>query len=167
MFTGNLLQYPIWIKAFETLIESRAIKPTERLHPLVKYMDGEAKEVVDGFMFLDSEDAYQKAKGMLAKRFGDPFSVAAAYWRRLEAWPKLSPSNSTGLRKYADPLVQCEKAMDKIGSLGVLKDDQENRKMVAKLPKWLIDRWGRMVYQWKEEKANFPPFSKFVKFLVR
>ena len=48
--------------------------------------------------------------------------------------------------------------MDKIGSLGVLNDDQENRKMLAKLPNWLIDRWGRMVYLWKEEKGNFPPF---------
>ena len=78
VFNGNLLQYPIWIKAFETLIESRAIKPVERLHFLGKYVDGKAKELVDGFMFLDSEDAYQKAKEMLAKRFGDPFSVAAA-----------------------------------------------------------------------------------------
>ena len=31
IFTGDPLQYPIWVKAFETLIEGRAIKPSERL----------------------------------------------------------------------------------------------------------------------------------------
>ena len=79
IFSGDLLQYPVWIKAFETLIESRAIKPNERLHFLGKYVTGNAKEVVDGFLLLDSEDAYQKAKDMLARRFGDPYAVAAAY----------------------------------------------------------------------------------------
>ena len=79
VFSGDLLQYPVWIKAFETLIESRALKPNERLHFLGKYVTGNAKEVVDGFLLLDSEDAYQKAKDMPAKRFGDPYAVAAAY----------------------------------------------------------------------------------------
>ena len=32
IFSGDLLQYPVWIKAFETLIEGRAIEPNERLH---------------------------------------------------------------------------------------------------------------------------------------
>jgi hypothetical protein len=69
VFSGNPLQYP---KSFETLIESRAINPAERLHFLGKYVSGEAKEVVNGFMLLDGDDAYTKAKEMLAKRFGDP-----------------------------------------------------------------------------------------------
>ena len=40
VFNGDLLQYPIWINAFETLIESKAIKPNERLHFLGKYVTG-------------------------------------------------------------------------------------------------------------------------------
>ena len=59
IFTGDLLQYPIWVKAFETLIEGRAIKPSERFHFLRKYVKGEAKEVVESFLLLDSEDALQ------------------------------------------------------------------------------------------------------------
>jgi DNA/RNA endonuclease YhcR with UshA esterase domain len=46
VFSGNPLQYPMWVKAFETLIEGRAINPAERLHFLGKYVIGEAKEVV-------------------------------------------------------------------------------------------------------------------------
>ena len=62
-----LCSYPIWIKAFETLIEGRAVNPGERLHFLGKYVSGEAKEVVNGFMLLDGEDAYKKAKGDASK----------------------------------------------------------------------------------------------------
>ena len=167
IFNGDLLQYPVWIKAFETLIESRAIKPNERLHFLGKYVTGNAKEVVDGFLLLDSEDAYQKAKEMLAKRFGDPYAVAAAYRQKIESWPKIPANDGSGLRRFSDFLVQCEKAMNKIGSLKALNDDQENRKLVSKLPKWAIDRWSRVVHQCKTEKGTFPPFSEFVKFLSR
>ena len=136
IFNGDLLQYSVWIKAFETLIEGRAVKPSERLHFLGKYVKGEAKEVVDSFLLLDSEDTYGKAKEMLKKRFGDPFAVATTCRKKLESWPMIHPNDGTGLRKYADFLVQCEKMMEKIGSLRVLNDDQENRKLVSKLPRW-------------------------------
>ena len=167
IFTGDPLQYPIWVKAFETLIEGRAIKPSERLHFLGKYVKGEAKEVVESFLLLDSEDAYDKAKETLKKRFGDPFAVATTCRKKLEIWPKIQPNDSTGLRKYADFLVQCEKIMEKIGSLRVLNDDHENRKLAYKLPRWASNRWSRFAFHWKEENETFPPFSEFVKFVVK
>ena len=37
VFSGDLLQYPIWIKAFETLIERKTKQPSERLYYLGKY----------------------------------------------------------------------------------------------------------------------------------
>ena len=50
-------------------------------------------------------------------------------------------------------------------SLRVLDDAQENRKMVAKLPEWLINRWRRVIVGYKQEKKEFPPFSEFSKFV--
>ena len=171
IFDGDLLQYPVWLKAFKTLIEGRAVKPNERLHFLGNYVKGEAKEVVDSFLLLDSEDAYDKAKEMLKKRFGDPFAVAATCRKKLESWPKIHPNDSIALRKYSDFLVQCQKLMEKIGSLRVLNDDHENdhenRKLVSKLLKWASNRWSRLAFNWKEQNEVFPPFSEFVKFVVK
>ena len=166
VFSGDPLKYTMWVKAFDTLIESRAIKPRERLHFLGKYVSGEAKEVVNGFMLLDGEDTYQKAKEMLAKQFGDPFTIATAFRRKLNEWKQIVPNDAIGLRKYADFLVQCATAMKKVSGLNVLNDIQENHKMVSKLPKWLSTRWARVVYKSKEEKKGFPAFSEFVDFLV-
>ena len=105
---------------------------------------------------------------MLKKRFGDPFAVAATCrCKKLESWPKIHPNDSTALRKYSDFLVQCQKLMEKIGSLRVLHDDHENWKLVAKLPKWASNHWGRLAFNWKEENEVFPPFSEFVKFVVK
>ena len=165
IFSSDPLHYPIWIKAFETLLESRAVSPAERLHFLGKYVSGEAKNVVNGFMLLDSEDAYNKAKEMLAKRFGDPFTVASGFRKKLEEWKPIASNDAIRLRNYAD-LVQCKKAMEKVSSMKVLNDDQENLKMTTKLPRWVSNRWARLVYKPKEEKKTFPPFSEFVKFLI-
>lgn len=167
VFSGDFLQYPVWLKAFETLIEGRAVKPSERLHYLGKYVKGEAKELVASFLLLDSEDAYEKAKQMLAKRFGDPFVVASSCRSKAESWPAIHPNDGPGLRKFADFMVQCEQLMKNIGSLRVLDDNQENRKLASKLPRWASNRWNRAVFNWKEEKGAFPPFSEFVKFVVR
>ena len=68
IFTGNPLKYPVWVKAFESLIESRAINSAEKLHFLRKHIAGKAKSVVEGFMLLDGDDAYEKAKKQLSKR---------------------------------------------------------------------------------------------------
>ncbi|CAB4030375.1 Hypothetical predicted protein [Paramuricea clavata] len=69
VFSGDLLQYPIWIKAFETLIERKTNQPSKRLYYLGKYTSEEAKEAVSGLLPLDTETAYAKAKKILANRF--------------------------------------------------------------------------------------------------
>jgi hypothetical protein len=56
--------------------------------------------------------------------------------------------------------------MEKVASLKVLNDDQQNQKMASKLPKWALLRWGRIVYKWKNEKKQFPPFLEFVNYVV-
>ena len=106
IFTGDPLKYPVWVKAFETLIESRAINSAEKLHFLGKYVSGEAKSVVEGFMLLDGDDAYEKAKKQLSKRFGNSFAVASAFRKRIDGWPQVAPSDGFKLRKFADLLVQ-------------------------------------------------------------
>jgi hypothetical protein len=84
----------------------------------------------------------------------------------LESWPQIPPQDGLALRRYADYLVQCEKAIEKVDSLKVLNDDQEIHKMSSKLPKWALTRLGRKVYAWKNEKKRFPSFSEFVKYVV-
>ncbi|CAB4005538.1 Hypothetical predicted protein [Paramuricea clavata] len=70
VFSGDHLKYPVWAKAFETLIESPAISSAEKPHYLEKYVSGEAKAIVEGFMLLVGNDTCERAKKQLSKRFG-------------------------------------------------------------------------------------------------
>ena len=166
-FSGDPLQYPGWKSSFEALIEHKGIPASERFHYLRKYLAGAAKEAIEGFCFLMTEDAFQEAKALLQKRYGDPFVVANAFRDKLEAWPKIANRDGLALRKLSDFLRQCDTAMRTIDSLKILNDERENKKLLMKLPDWLVNRWSRVVADARERDRAFPLFGKFVEFLVK
>lgn len=130
-------------------------------------MSGQAKSALDGYFLLGTESAYAAAWKILDERYGNPFSVAKAHRDKLQAWPKISSTDSTELRDFADFLRSCEAAMVHIKALEILNDCNENRKILSKLPDWLTARWNRKVMEIEEESRCFPTFSQFVSFLTR
>ncbi|XP_050404672.1 uncharacterized protein LOC126820632 [Patella vulgata] len=167
VFSGDPLKYPSWKCAFETLIENRNIPVSQRMHYLWKYLGGPARDAVESYFLLNTDGAFQDAKNLLEKRFGHPFVIANAFRNKLDSWPKIPPRDGIELRKFADFLRQCEIAMSTINSLQILNDSHENKKLLSKIPEWLVSRWARMVYDWQEEKNRFPPFSLFVRFIAK
>ena len=182
VFNGNPLRYPNWVKSFETFIERKTKDPSERLYYLGKYTAGAAKEAVSGLLPLDNVDAYSKAKKILTNRFGNPFTVADAFRKRINSWPKIQPNDGQDLRKFSDFLEHCNTAMKTIQYLNVLNDPDENQKIIQKLPNHLVVRWSRVVDEWiavdeleedshtprmdgKQAKTGYPPFAEFCKFM--
>ena len=167
VFTGDPLKYPGWKVDFTMLIEQRKIPSAERIHYLKKYLGGTAKEAVENFFLISSDNAYDEAKKLLDERFGDPYIVGSAFRDKLEKWPKIAPRDSKALQKFADFAKQCQTAMHSIGTLKCLDDDRENRKFLSKLPDWMVTRWSRIAYQLKEENREFPSFKVFADFLAK
>jgi transposase InsO family protein len=165
VFTGDPMKFPSWKASFITLIESRGISTMEAIHYLKKYIGGAALEAVEGFFFINDERAYDEAMYLLEERFGNPFQVANSFRDRLESWPKVSNHDGQGLRRLSDFLRQCEAAMSMVGSLSVLNDEREIRKLLIKLPDWFVSRWGRRSRDWKDMHDLPPPFSVFAEFL--
>jgi len=167
VFDGNLLRFPLWMKSFETLVESRTYQPSERLYYLGKYTSGEAKEAVSGLLPLSGNDAYLEAKKLLQERYGNPFLVSDAYRKKINDWPRIPANDGPSLRKLADFLEHCKSAMKEIKYLAILDDPEENQKILRKLPNYLVTRWGRTVDQWltKDDEGGYPPFSEFCHFL--
>ena len=48
VFDGSLLDFPVWLRDFENLIEQNVKTPSQRLRYLRKYTSGEAKERIHG-----------------------------------------------------------------------------------------------------------------------
>ncbi|XP_064642266.1 uncharacterized protein LOC135496725 [Lineus longissimus] len=165
IFTGDPLLYPDWIASFKSLVESRGIPAQERIHFLKRYLGGPAKEAVGGYFLLKSEQAYEKAKKTLEERFGNAFTVTEHFRKKLDDWPKINGRDSEALRKFSDFLCQCEVAMIDIKELSVLNDVREIKRLLSKLPEWIVNRWNRKAAHVKaavDKYPDFPAFSKFI-----
>ncbi|XP_077865956.1 uncharacterized protein LOC144353261 [Saccoglossus kowalevskii] len=166
VFTGDPLQYPDWISSFTTLIGSRGIPQGEKIHYLKRYLGGQAREAVSGFFLLQSQNAFEEAKCVLEKRFGNPFVIAEAFRSKLDLWQKIQTRDKTGLRRYADLLQQCVVAATEIRELHILDDMRENRRLVSKLPELLGHRWNRLIARNKRERGCYPLFRDFATFVM-
>ena len=166
-FKGDLLQFPEWIKSFESLIENSTESTTQRLYFLSKYTDGDARDCIKGFLVQDNENAYSEAKQTLIRRYGDKYRLAEAFKCRINGWPAVK--NGEDLQKLSDFLNQCCSAMNSIAYLKCLDSSEENKKIISKLPRHVASRWIRKVdkslYETDGHDGSYPSFSEFCKFL--
>ncbi len=166
-FFGDPLKYSGWKSSFKALICHQNISDIEKMYYLKKFVGGDAKECIEGCFLINSNDAFQEAFATLDERFGDAYSIASAFRDKLDSWPRIVGNDGKGLQKFADYLQQCKFAMQTIDSLAVLNDDRENKKMLQKLPDWLVTRWARVVSTYKENNGIFPPFREFASFMKK
>ena len=83
------LSFPIWLLSFEALVGHRAMTDVDRLSVLNKYLGGEAKRAIRGYLLLPPSEAYSAAYRSLVMRYGDNYRLAKAYRDRLASWPKI------------------------------------------------------------------------------
>ena len=56
--------------------------------------------------------------------------------------------------------------MTDIQGLEILNDNRENRKILCKLPDWIITRWSRIVLNAKKVRSSYPSFTEFANFIA-
>ena len=83
VFCGDPLKFTAWFNSFKTLISTRSIPESERVFYLNKYLSGEAKSCVEGFLSLCTPEAYFNALDLLKNRFGSDFVVANYFRQKL------------------------------------------------------------------------------------
>ena len=166
VFDGEPLTYPRWRRAFDSLI-AQGIPHQEKIYHLSKYLSDKVKEDVEGYFCQNTEEAFSDAMKLLDERFGNSFIIGEAFRDKIDNWPKIHNRDGRGLRKFADFLRQCLSAMNSISSLQHLNDEREQRKILTKLPDWLISRWARKVVETKENRGSCPTFKELSSFLSR
>ena len=157
MFNGDPLAFPGWKESFQALIGTRTIPPEERLHYLKRYVGGDAKSCIEGYLLMATfEDAWK----LLENRFIDPFVIANSFKDKLEAWTRIGPNDVVGLRRFVD-LHQCETAMRTLPSRKSLDDPREQRKAI----RLACQAQGRVWCKRKFDDGSLPLFTDLVKFL--
>ena len=167
VFDGkNPLSYSAWQLSFDALVNHRALTATDKLALLNKFVGGEAKAAIEGYLMMPPQEAYEEAYALLASRYGDPLNIANAYKERLRAWPRIAGSDSTGLRKFTDYLKQCRTAKRSFRGLRVLDDEPENIEMMRKLPPWLSRKWAGKAAAHRKATGEIPSFESFTEFVI-
>ena len=167
VFDGNPMEYRSFVRAFESLIESRTFNNTDRLYYLEQFTAGDVKELVRSCHHLPSDVGYDEARRLLEKKFGDEYRIPSAYETKALNWPNIKAEDGVALNRFSIFLTSCKNAL--AGSRYVSKFDQPGniQKLVFKLPYNLRERWRRTADHIMEVQARPVEFSDLVAFVDR
>ena len=163
VFSGDPLVFTNWMAQFDLFVGDKPIRVEEKMHLLYQFVSGPAKEAISGLCCVPTQDSYQSAKEILRERFGHTIAIANAFRERLENWPVVGTRDSQGLRRFSDALRQCAVASKGIPDLAHLSDPYANKRLLSKLPEWLVLRWRRVVAS--HQGKTFPDFQQFTDFI--
>ena len=164
-FSGDVMSYPAFITAFETLIESKVDDSNERLYYLDQYTSGKAKELIKGCLQTKGEDSYKEARRLLKKHFGDPYKIASAYIAKLSSWPAVKPNDGTGLQEFSIVLEQARNAMTGMQYMNDLNTANVMRQLWERLPRYLRSKWTERVSRIRSVKGQTASFNDFCQFV--
>ena len=155
IFNANSFDYPVFIRAFEVIIENRVKEDTERLYFLNKYTTGKPNEIIKAFVTSNSENGYQKTKKLLSERFGDPYLVSQAYKAKLKAWAPVNEGDGKGLQELSDFMLRCEEAMKTMKFMDDLNSTKTLKLVSVKLPSYSGIKWCRNAFELRKRKGVF------------
>lgn len=132
-FSGNLLDYRIFIQTFESQIEKKTEDHGERLAYLLQFTEGEAHALINACVRMHPKEGFQEAKRLLKREYGNTFRIASAYRKQLEEWPTMK-EDPDKMKKFAALLQRSKTAMQDLGKLEALGDHESLIRLMMKLP---------------------------------
>ena len=164
-FTGDPIEYCSFIRAFESMIEAKTASPSSRLYYLVQYTAGDAQELTRSCLAMDSDRGYQEARKLLAKRYGQPYKIASAYVDRVTNGSAIKAEDGTALQSFSVLLTSCKNTLSDIGYLSKIENPDSLRKVVARLPFNLRQKWRDVADDITERKAREVTFADIASFV--
>ena len=141
MFSGSPLDYCTFIRAFETVIETRESDYAGRLYYLEQHTAGRPQELVRSCLYMNAEAGYLKARKLLESKFVQKHKIAMAYVDKVTNGPAIKAEDAEALESYATLLVSCTNTLKAIGYSSKFESPDCMRKIVERLPPKLQVSW--------------------------
>lgn len=165
-FKGDPIEYVSFMRAFESRILPNVSNSSSKLYYLEQLLEGEARDLIGGCMYIDSEQGYLEARKLLHREYGDPFKVATAYIKKATNWPTIKPNDGHGLKQLSYFLTKCVNAMQGIEHMCVLNHAPNMQSIVIRLPVFLQNKWRDHVCRVRQsnesQNVNFEDLVSFV-----
>ena len=107
-FSGNPMEYQYFVTMFKQVVENKISDQMGRLTRLIKFTDGEAKELIRHCIHLPPEAGYETAVKLLNNRYGNPHYLLASYRKEIRALPPVKPGDASGFRNFYNFVLKCE-----------------------------------------------------------
>ena len=153
-FAGDPIEYCRFIRAFESMIVAKTTSYSARMYYLVQYTAGDVQELMRSCLAMDSEEGYREARKLLAKRYGQPYKIASAYVERVTNGPAIKAEDGAALQSFSALLTTCKNTLNEIGYLSKIENPDSLKKVVARLPFSLRQKWREVADEITEAKAR-------------
>ena len=147
------------------MIEAKTASPCSRLYYLVQYTAGDVQELMRSCLAMDSDRGYQEARKLLAKRYGQPYKIVSAYVDRVTNGSAIKAEDGTALQSFSVLLTSCKNTLSDIGYLSKIENPDSLRKVVARLPFNLRQKWCDVADDITERKAREVTFADIASFV--
>lgn len=164
-FSGNPLDYNVFIRAFEHGVESRTESLKDRLYFLEQFTSGQPKELIKSCLHMKSDAGYHRAKQLLKEHFGNDYKIAIAYMNKVLNWTPIRPEDTESLNAFSLFLTACCNTMDEVSYMEELDNVANLKAIVAKLPFKLRERWRSVVCGIQERCDRRVKFKDLVEFI--
>ena len=161
VFNGNPLEFMYFITSFEQVVESKIKDERGRLTRLLKYLNGDPKELIKSCIYLKKSECYNQAKQMLFDRFGDPHRLLCEFRKEIKLLPRIKANDSIQYKRFFNLLMKFEHTMSY--SRNNWYDSPELLQMLqAKLPIHLQDRWARKAWKFRAKHSKEAKLGEFI-----
>lgn len=164
IFDGNLMEFRIFMQAFNTQIEKKTYDEEERLAFLLQFTSGEAHDLISSCIHMDPVEGYSEAKWLLKREYGNTFRITSAYRNQLDEWPSMKEDPGK-MKQFAALLQKCKTALFDLGSQGTLGDPDSLVRLMNKLPPSCRSIWRRKVLAIENNEQREANFSDFVNYV--
>ena len=141
-FSGNPLEYQYFSTMFKEVVERKIKDALGKLTRLVKFTDGEAKDLIQHCIHLTPDAGYHTTITLLSKRYGIAHSLLTSYRKEIKSLAPVKPDDAMGFRKFHNFFPEC-KVFSKSTNWNSLETPETLCVFVSKLPGGLRDRWNR------------------------
>ncbi|XP_064631624.1 uncharacterized protein LOC135489923 [Lineus longissimus] len=165
-FDGDPTRYTQFCRQFNARIVNNTDSYDECLSYLLQFTSGEAHQVAQGFAHLNAKVGFDAAIQEFQRRYGDPNFVAQSYIMKALDWPPIKPDDPKALDQFGIFLRECQYAIQEVNALGTLEYSENLRKLVAKLPFRLHDKWRNIAFNVRE-RGELVTFALLVDFVLK
>ena len=165
IFSGNPLDYGYFRATFHEVVEKKILEPRGRLTRLLKYTEGEAKELIKHCIYEKEDQGFDQAMELLDREFGNCQIIINAYLKKLRQWPNIKSNDAKGYKKF-HRFLGSGLTHRKGGRLKELDSENVIRTCImAKLDRAVQDKWLNRVVRARERSNQELDFCDVVDFV--